>query len=199
MFKTEVQVSTITEKTNDRINTLKGKQILEILQNLGDVDDILPKLRVQSSLLLETIRDGFADGFQSKSPQLHKREYHFKPTHPFSKTLMQTGIELKKQRSDRNWRSGEEIEKLTVVVGHSWPGSRFRKHDAWGRSKRIRKEKSNRRKESKCVDRSQDEQSRRRFFPPLQFTIHKMQNWKWFTNYRWFPQIAGWRRWAYEP
>lgn len=34
--------------------------------NLGNVDDELPEPRVQASLFLEAIGNGFADGFESK-------------------------------------------------------------------------------------------------------------------------------------
>ena len=74
-FSTMVASSTITLKRTTNTNTQITNES-QSDQYLRHIDDKLPELGVISSLLLQPIGNGFAQGFHSEGTNLQKREHH---------------------------------------------------------------------------------------------------------------------------
>ena len=67
--KTQNQAITTEDERNPYMK--KKKKRWEKRENLGEVDNEVPEIGVQASLLLKPIGNGFANGFEGEGSQLH--------------------------------------------------------------------------------------------------------------------------------
>ena len=101
------------------------KKRWEKRENLGEIDNEVPEIGMQASLLLKPIDNGFANGFESEGSQLHHwvlwktpkeptMESHWNWTHKQTQTIQTSITENWREwstESERGRRIGERVRK----------------------------------------------------------------------------------------